>query len=60
MGSKPKGRILILNMYKIIGKSDRAGSEVDLENLKKLFIGLGYIVDTHVDSTQKVISILCQ
>ncbi|CAH0390810.1 unnamed protein product [Bemisia tabaci] len=51
MGSKPKGYALIINIQKFPNFPDenRAGSEVDLRRLQKLFTELGYEVETHVD-----------
>lgn len=58
MGSNPKGHALILNMNKVIGKQDRTGSNVDVENLQKLFDGLGYIVQSNPDLTETVIKLI--
>lgn len=58
MGSNPKGHTLILNMNKVIGKQDRTGSNVDVENLQKLFDGLGYIVQSNLDLTETVIKLI--
>lgn len=55
MGSNPKGHALILNMNKVKYKDDRTGSNVDVENLNKLFIGLGFVVQIELDLTEKVI-----
>ncbi|VVC43788.1 Peptidase C14, p20 domain,Peptidase C14A, caspase catalytic domain,CARD domain,Caspase-like [Cinara cedri] len=55
MGSNPKGHALILNINKIKGKDDRIGSDVDVENLQKLFHGLGYVIQLKVDGTDKEI-----
>jgi len=55
MGSNPKGHALILNMNKIINYDDRIGSNVDVENLQKLFECLGYVVQSKVDLTKIVI-----
>jgi hypothetical protein len=54
MGSNPKGHALILNINIIKDRDERKGSKVDLENLKKLFKGLGYIVHPKEDLTEKV------
>ncbi|XP_060839944.1 caspase-3-like isoform X1 [Rhopalosiphum padi] len=53
MGSNPKGHALILNINIIKDRDERKGSKVDLENLKKLFKGLGYIVHPKEDLTEK-------
>lgn len=55
MGSNPKGHVLILNMNKVKNKDDRIGSEVDVDNLQKLFKGLGFIVQIELDLTELVI-----
>lgn len=54
MGSNPKGHVLLLNVNKVKGKKDRIGSDVDVENLQKLFHGLGYVIQLKVDGTDKV------
>lgn len=58
MGSRPKGRALILNINKIVTKDERKGSDVDVQNLTKLFDGLGYVVVTEIDSTKEVNTLL--
>lgn len=58
MGSNPKGHALILNMNKVIGKQDRTGSNVDVNNLQKLFDGLGYVVQSNLDLTETVIKLI--
>lgn len=57
MGSNPKGHALILNINKVIGKQDRTGSNVDVENLQKLFDGLGFVVQSNLDLTETVIKL---
>ncbi|XP_025197088.1 caspase-1-like [Melanaphis sacchari] len=52
MGSNPKGHALILNINNVKDRDERKGSKVDLENLKKLFKGLGYIVHPKEDLTE--------
>lgn len=59
MGSNPKGYALILNINNIKDKDERTGSSVDMENLKKLFNCLGFIVDPQVDLTEKVNKLIC-
>jgi len=54
MGSNPKGHALILNINNIKDRDERKGSKVDMENLKKLFKGLGYIVHPKEDLSEKV------
>ncbi|CAH1725817.1 caspase-1-like [Aphis gossypii] len=53
MGSNPKGHALILNINNIKDRKERLGSKVDMENLKKLFKGLGYIVHPKEDLSEK-------
>jgi len=45
---------LILNINNIKYRKERKGSDVDMANLKKLFKGLGYIVHSQVDLTERV------
>ncbi|XP_022177870.1 caspase-3-like [Myzus persicae] len=53
MESNPKGHALIININNIKYRDERKGSNVDMENLKKLFKGLGYIVHPKVDLTER-------
>lgn len=54
MGSNPKGNAFILNINKTVGRKDREGSDVDVISLEKLFKSLGYIIQSEIDLTYNV------
>uniref|UniRef100_A0A2S2PQ57 Caspase-2 n=1 Tax=Schizaphis graminum TaxID=13262 RepID=A0A2S2PQ57_SCHGA len=53
MKSNPKGHALFLSINDIKDNDERTGLDVNMVNLNKLFKGLGYIVHTKVDVTEK-------
>lgn len=55
MLSYPKGHAIILNINKVQFRDERTGSSVDVQNLNKLFKGLGYVVFLYEDLTKTVI-----
>lgn len=54
MRSNPKGHALILNINNIQDVDKRTGFDVDMANVNKLFKGLGFIVHSKADLTEKV------
>jgi len=54
MGSNPKGHAFILNINKTVGRDERHGSNVDFTSLNRLFVGLGYVVQSKEDLTKTV------
>jgi len=54
MRSNPKGHALILNINNIKDKDKIKGFDADMTNVKKLFKGLGFIVHSKADLTEKV------
>jgi len=54
MKSNPKGHALFLSINDKKDNDERTGLDVNMANLNKLFKGLGYIVHTKVDVTEKV------
>ena len=56
MGSNPRGRaVVISNTYFCDPKlSQRQGTEIDLENLDRLFTGLGFTFISHTNETADV------
>lgn len=59
MNSNPKGHALILNISDIKNNDDTTGIDVNMTNVNKLFKGLGYIIHTKADVTEKVSKQIC-
>ncbi|XP_060858825.1 caspase-3-like [Metopolophium dirhodum] len=55
MRSNPKGHALILNINNIKDKDKITGFDVDMANVNKLFKGLGFIVHSKADLTEREI-----
>jgi hypothetical protein len=62
MGSKPRGRVLIINNRKFSDGEVRKGSEIDYNNLSRLFSALSFDVaksqDQLTDLTSQVLDII--
>jgi len=59
MNSNPKGHALILNISDVKNNDDTTGIDVNMTNVNKLFKGLGYIIHTKADVTEKVSKQIC-